>query len=453
MAVTVLQADQGSTPFGLSEAGPGREAQMAMAVVEVSYAEGWDADARCEFGPLSSDEAEARDRSGEPYVVVHRVPGRPAPLEVHLVSWRDHYVGIWAYGELGRRTHEVDLRLLEPDGLFARQYLERRYSSTDQSDRARDAWRLTVHLLPGERGRKVLEERGEGGGSFHTLADEPEPQRWYPRSGFGVHAAGSPNLCGSAGQEGPKVLDAAVLPFPAAAGNADGEVGKRESPWRPPRPGKPGLALNEVFRSGTCFVSESWGEMTVAEIQHIATLRIPSGRLVVADAMEQHSPRELIERVPPGEYPVQAAVLVGEGDYHGERFPVTEQPAVRLLIGDEPPVTWEMGLSAGEDPRLLLDGHAYGFGTDGAAGSFADASGWATLSAKYRSFLMDRDGSAAENIADGCIHTADEESGGDLVSFHTGGDGIHPVWLGRSDSGELVAVAVITSWLADLRPA
>ncbi|MFD7409611.1 DUF4241 domain-containing protein [Streptomyces sp. NPDC059866] len=426
---------------------------MGMAVVEVSYAEGWDADARREFGPLSSDEAEERDRGGEPYVVVRRVLGRPAPLEVHLVSWRDHYVGVWAYDELGRRTHEVDLRLLEPDRLFARQYLERRYFSPDQSDRARDAWRLTVDFLPGGRGRKVLEERGEGGGSFHTLADVPEPQRWHPRSGFGVHAAGSPNFFGAAEQERPKVLDAAVLTSPAAAGNADVEVGRPESPWRPPRPGQPGLALNELFRSGTRFISESWGEMTVAEIQHIATLRIPSGRLVVADAMEQDSPRELIERVPPGEYPLQAAVLVGEGDYYGERFPVTEQPAVRLLIGDEPPVTWEMGLSEGDDPRLLLDGHAYGFGTDGAAGSFADASGWARLSGKYRSFLMDRDASAAENIADGCIHAADEETGGDLVSFHTGGDGTYPVWLGRSDSGELVAVAVITSWLADLRPA
>lgn len=69
---------------------------MGMAVVEVSYAEGWDADARREFGPLSSDAAEERDRSREPYVGVRRVPGRSAPLEVHLVSWRDHYVGVWA---------------------------------------------------------------------------------------------------------------------------------------------------------------------------------------------------------------------------------------------------------------------------------------------------------------------------------------------------------------------
>jgi hypothetical protein len=94
-----------------------------------------------------------------------------------------------------------------------------------------------------------------------------------------------------------------------------------------------------------------------------------------------------------------------------------------------------MGLSEGDDPRLLLDGHAYGFGTDGAAGSFADASGWETPSEKYRSFLTGRDESAAVSIADGCIRASDEETGSDLVSFYTGGDGTYPVWLGRSATG------------------
>jgi hypothetical protein len=69
---------------------------------------------------------------------------------------------------------------------------------------------------------------------------------------------------------------------------------------------------------------------------------------------------------------------------------------VRLLIAAEPAVTWEMGLSGEDDPRLLPDGHAYGFGTDG--------------------------------------------------------DGIWPVRLGRSAACEPVAVAVVTSWLRDLRP-
>ncbi|MFE9880652.1 DUF4241 domain-containing protein [Streptomyces sp. NPDC005784] len=178
----------------------------------------------------------------------------------------------------------------------------------------------------------------------------------------------------------------------------------------------------------------------------------PRGRLVVADPRDQDAPRELTERIPPGEYPLQAAVLVGEGDYCGERFPVTEEPLVRLLIGAEPVVTWEMGLSEGDDPRLLLDGHAYGFGTDGASGGFADASGWKVLSGKIRRYYEEGDESAAEFVTDGCLRATDEETGGDLVSFYTEGDGTWPVWLGRSATGELVAVTVITSWLMDLRP-
>lgn len=43
------------------------------------------------------------------------------------------------------------------------------------------------------------------------------------------------------------------------------------------------------------------------------------------------------------------------------------------------------------------------------------------------------------------FRATDEETGSDPVSFNTGGDGTYPVWLGRSDTGELVAVAVVTS--------
>ncbi|MEU7417582.1 hypothetical protein [Streptomyces antibioticus] len=71
--------------------------------------------------------------------MLHRAPGRPDPTEVHLVAWRDHFVGMWTYDELGRRTREADLRLLEDDRLFLRRYVERRYASPEQPDLAPDA--------------------------------------------------------------------------------------------------------------------------------------------------------------------------------------------------------------------------------------------------------------------------------------------------------------------------
>ncbi|MDT0399185.1 MULTISPECIES: DUF4241 domain-containing protein [Streptomyces] len=390
----------------------------------VSYAEGWDAETRCAFRPLSRVAAEERDAAGEPYVVLRRVAGREVPAEVHLIAWRDHFVGQWVYDGLGRRTLEVDLRLLEDDRLFLRRYVERRYSSPEQRDLAPDAWRLTVELLPDGRGGKILEERGEGGGSSHTPADVPEHRRWHDRSGFGVRAA-----------------DGAPVTETAFAGGV-----RPVSLWRPPRPRRMETAVDDLFRPGVPFPVEPWEKTETAAPRHIATVRIPTGRLAISDPVDE-KPRELAERIPPGEYALEAAVIVGEGSYGDERYPVTEEPAVRLRVRDEPAVAWELALGEGEDPRLLLDGHAYGFGTDGAAGAVADAAAWQTLSGKVRRSCSEEGGDACVSLGEGHLHAADETTGSDLVSFRTGGDGTWPVWFGRSATGAVVSVVVITSYL------
>ncbi|WP_244302678.1 DUF4241 domain-containing protein [Streptomyces viridosporus] len=424
--------------LGLTLAGPSRAGGRSMGQdsVTVSYAAGWDAGARRACGPLTRAEVEERDRAGDPYVVLHRVPGRAVPAEVHLVAWRDHFVGQFAYDERGRRTCDVDLRLLDGDRLFLRRFVERRYASPEQPDLAPDAWRLTVELLPGYAGRKVLEERGDHGGSFHTPADVPEERRWHDRGGFGVRAAGP-----SGPPDGPE---------PGAATAQEGALADVEEPaslWRPPKPLHMELPVNDLFQPGNPFPVEPWEGTVTAAPRHIAMVRIPSGRLAVSDPLD-NKPRELAERIPPGEYALDTAVIVGEGEYGGERFPVTEEPAVRLLIRDEPAVAWELALSEGEDPRLLLDGHAYGFGTDGAAGSFADAAAWDVLSDRVRHFSAeDDDDGGCESLGDGHVRAVDEATGSDLVSFCTGGDGTWPVWLGRSAAGELVSVVVITSYL------
>ncbi|MCF4140818.1 DUF4241 domain-containing protein [Streptomyces sp. Tue 6430] len=355
---------------------------------------------------------------------------------MHLVAWRDRFVGQWVYDELGRRTHDVDLRLLEDDRLFLRQYVERRYASPEQPDLAPDAWRLTVDLLPGRGGRRVLEERGRDGGSSHTPVDVPEERRWHDRCGFGVRAAGP-----SRPSDGSEPGDATA----GEPASADDE--EPASLWRPPKPLRMELPAADLFRPGNPFPVEPWEGTRTAAPRHIAMVRIPTGRLAVSDPHDR-KPRELTERVPPGEYALEAAVVIGEGEYYGDRFPVTEEPAVRLLIRDEPAVTWELALSGDEDPRLLLDGHAYGFGSDGATGGFADAAAWETLSGKVRRYYEAQDDtSSCEYLDEGHLRAVDEATGSCLVSFCTGGDGTWPVWLGRSAAGELVSVLVITSYL------
>ncbi|MFF3462082.1 DUF4241 domain-containing protein [Streptomyces sp. NPDC001984] len=50
----------------------------------------------------------------------------------------------------------------------------------------------------------------------------------------------------------------------------------------------------------------------------------------------------------------------------------------------------QMASAAGEDARLLRDHEIFGFGTDGAAGSFADSSGREVLAHEYRRYLVDQ---------------------------------------------------------------
>ncbi|MFJ8154666.1 DUF4241 domain-containing protein [Streptomyces sp. NPDC094468] len=198
---------------------------------------------------------------------------------------------------------------------------------------------------------------------------------------------------------------------------------------------------------GTRIATSVEPEMTVSAILDIATLRLPSGRLVVADPLTEGrgAGRVLSERIPPGEYRVQAAVVAFESEYEDVRTAVKEEVAVRLLLAEEPAASWEPALAEGDDVRLLRENETCGFDTDGAAGAFADASGWEGLADRYRRYLMEQEDDAGETVSDGYVRTTDQATGGDLVSFCTDsfctdGDGTHPV-----------SVVVVVGRLPDLR--
>jgi hypothetical protein len=82
-------------------------------------------------------------------VVVYREPGREAPLEVRLVSWRDHYVGLWVYDAQGRRTYDLDMRLLDdPLRLLRRYSVGWYYTGPEMAEFGRACPRITVDLFP-----------------------------------------------------------------------------------------------------------------------------------------------------------------------------------------------------------------------------------------------------------------------------------------------------------------
>lgn len=50
------------------------------------------------------------------------------------------------------------------------------------------------------------------------------------------------------------------------------------------------------------------------------------------------------------------------------------------------------------------------------------------------------------------LRTRDQASGGELAAFATTGDGTYPVWVGRSDAGEVVGVVVLIEGTPELLP-
>ncbi|OEJ25623.1 hypothetical protein AR457_15260 [Streptomyces agglomeratus] len=409
------------------------------AVVAVSCAEGWDF-AACEVrGPMSRERAAARDGAGLPYVVVFRVAGRAAPVEVWLVSWQDHYLGVWGYDEPGRRTDEFDLRLLDGDRLLRRYTKSRQYDGPDAAEFDEDRCRVDALELFADGGAVRTTRAGRSGGSLSTRPSIGDEQRWRARPAFGEW---EPFTAGKQGFDGlPLVFEGDAAPL------TEGRAGKKAEPWLPPRPARP-LHLDALFRPGTRLWT-SFEPMTVLDVRPVGTVRVPSGRLVV-DCPWTGDGRELTVGVPAGEYVVESAWTHCAYEFMGAHVEHEDTPAVRLRVSDEPVAEWEMGLAPEDDLRVLPDGHAYGFSTDVAAGSFADGAAWQPLSEPFRQAAGQR-AVEAEELGNGFLRTTEEALSADLLSFCTDGDGTYAVWVGRSESGDVAAVVVQTGHLPDLK--
>ncbi|MFE7518691.1 DUF4241 domain-containing protein [Streptomyces halstedii] len=417
---------------------------MGGPVVEMSHAEGWDFQAGAEVGPLGPREARARDSAGLPYVVAYRAAGSAGPFEVRLVSWRDHYAGVWVYDEHGRRVEHLELRLLDEDRLL-RRYTERWvYAGPEVPEFERSSDRTVLELFPGGRGSLSRRPQGDAGPMTVTVPDLAEGERWLRRPEFGSWPLFSADRCGLVGS-----IRCAAAPFTETGPGAAGD------PWSPPRPGGPG-GLIALFSPGTRITTGDHRENTVVlEPDAGPRLRVPSGRLAVDDPLGDGRPRITIE-IPPGTYPLETA-QIGSG-YHSEFEDAwverTDSPAVRLRVSDEPVASWTMALGEGDDLRLLRDGHAYGFDTGGATGCFADAGAWPVLQDRYRRAMADNDPDAGEDLDPDSgffLRTVDEEASADLLAFATDGDGTHPVWVGLDASGGVACVVVQVAWLPDLQ--
>ncbi|MEV0491225.1 hypothetical protein [Streptomyces atratus] len=269
-------------------------------VVLLSYAEGWDLAARALWRPLTPEAATARDSAGLPYTVAYWITGRNEPVEVRLVSWQDHYTGVWVYDEQGRRTHRLELRLLDDGRLFHRQVENWLYATPDMPEFDRTCARTKLRMHPGRRGRTSWEPQGDAGSRFDTLADVTEEQQRLAVPGFADWPLFSAEQQGLAG---PLVFRNAEAPEGRA-------VGRPEDAWRTPRPAGPGH-LDALFRPGTRMSTRDFPAMTVLEPSRCGTLRVPGGLLAVDCPGNDEGPRITVA-VPPGEYVLEEAqVTVG----------------------------------------------------------------------------------------------------------------------------------------------
>ncbi|MFD3517628.1 DUF4241 domain-containing protein [Streptomyces sp. NPDC058657] len=446
----------------------------AAMVVEVGYALAWDLESRVPWRPISVEEARERDAAGLPYVVVYRVAGREAPLEVRLVSWRDHYAGLWVYDAQGRRTYDLDMRLLDDPTRLLRRYAVRwDYTGPEMAEFDDACPRTTMDLFPDGRGQRTEQSRGARGSRLVTVPDLRDEERWADRPAFGewpllsagsigiteppVFAVTSPTAAADTGAGPARAAAADNGAVPAAAAD-DGTGSAPATCWRPPRPAQPG-AIGELFRPGVRVTDGYHPEMTVLEPRRTGTLRVPSGLLAVSGPdIDSGDGPHLTVPVPPGEYVLQEAQA--RHTYHCEwsNGPVTrtDTTAVRLLVGEAPATTWEMALGPDDDPRLFIENGISGFDTDGATGCFADAAAWEPLLAHFRKGLIQGDPNpdAYEDISDSMymVRTRDRTSGGELAAFATTGDGTYPVWVGRCDEGAVVGIVVLVDGMPELLP-
>jgi hypothetical protein len=151
----------------------------------------------------------------------------------------------------------------------------------------------------------------------------------------------------------------------------------------------------------------------------------------------------LIQRVPPGRYPV---VLI-LGDFGGARgneaYSYTTVAAARLVIRDEPVVSWEMAVYDGQDVGRLGDDEFYGYPVDGGTGGFVDVQNIAALCADYDDYierlLVDFGDSDHDSTEPVIVTNAESEPV--VVAFTSGGgDGRYPTWVGRTAGGEVACV-------------
>ncbi|GGU32947.1 hypothetical protein GCM10007979_34880 [Nocardioides albus] len=371
---------------------------------EFTYAGGW---RNGLVDRLSPDQARARDERGEPYVVVIHDGG--SAVAVVGVAREDHRFEIERFDESGRRVALA--RLSDPGAGFVVLQSLTTWDFT-QTDDVREAGCQQVKYRSDGICTTIEEPQGERGGSVRSVGlCEERPQ--VPTPVFG---------------EWSDLLRFVQISteLSSSAGAALAVV--RAEPWEPSPPLRAGDVV-ERFRVGSV-QSYRGTKVQIREVT-IGSVAITEGRVMAADPGWIPSGEDaggFTATIPSGIYPVTLSLAATEEEAAKGWGMVA---AATLRVADRRVISWEMGLTPGQDQLDLGADEFYGMGVDTGTGAFLDAARADELTDVYDDGgwkLLEDSESSGATLADGA-----------MVAYASGeGDGAYPVWIGRDEAGDVV---------------
>lgn len=407
----------------------------------VIYCEGWNGDAKAVAGAISADEARRRYEAGEQFAALLLVDDDPTVLLE--ISWAHHAIAIYGFDSERRRRIKRDLRQISPETLFMVEELAWKYASAEDAELTGSAARICQSFGTDGDVVVITEQRRTGASLPPEVLRVPCPAfgDWAPivLLGYALGRDGSPIdlrfnalLAAAGGGWYPEPL----LPPPIGPATvfsvSQPPAGLPSVPaaaptWLPPQPYLPDPAVL-VFDDGH-ETTDRAGRRVRAVSHELGRLRVPTGSVAVRDLWDLSAEGPIVVEVQPGTYPVNLNVITGE-DYDA---PLAV--SARLLISSDEVVSWEMAHRPGENPRLLLDGGAFGFPVDTGEVCVVDES------LAHEEFDTNERMLIGDDVPVSSV--GDNPAGLAVIAFPAGfGDGRFPVFLGRDKDGRTVSMVV-----------
>ncbi|TQE24278.1 DUF4241 domain-containing protein [Streptomyces ipomoeae] len=366
--------------------------------------------------PLSRAVAERRHAAGMEYAVLLSARERPLAL---VERWPRGKWRVYLFDDRSWRMQMIDLTPHHTGMLLVR--WNTRWQFSNEQEYAYGKWDVQETTTVSADGQVEVKSefagpRGASTEPLHVRTSGPssDPVRRFP-------APVEDFLCPS-----PEFGDWQVFaPFLAQQGHepattvvlSDASVDEGSGPLR-------ATGIEQLFSPSVCDTPDG---PAIVEPVDAGLLRITSGQLAVSDpGWIGETPRTVA--VPPGEFPVTLSLL---------RTPrEAGVAAARVTFLAVPPREWEMALRPDEELGLLGEGEFYGVGVDTGTAAFMDATRTVTEDQLDEDLFIPLDSHFS-------VELPSTETEPNLIAFRAGrGDGAYPVWIGRTDDGQVGCVVV-----------